>query len=122
MSAGADAGTVLAATRAAIGTAAWATPVLASRLFGVDIREDVGSVLYLRLGGTRDFALARATHALAGDARVTLLKIGVAVDLGDVAAVALARRNGEISKAGAALFIASSLSCAALGVAALAGR
>ncbi|EHB59270.1 hypothetical protein MycrhDRAFT_1706 [Mycolicibacterium rhodesiae JS60] len=48
----------LSATRAAIGASGWAMPITAGRLFGIDASKDVSAALYLRLGGTRDFALA----------------------------------------------------------------
>lgn len=104
----------IAGIRAAIGVSCWATPVTASRLFGIDIAGDVSGRLYLRLGGTRDLALAAATKGMGGASKPAMMKIAGACDVGDIVAVALARRGGSISKTGAVLFVASSVTCLAL--------
>lgn len=114
-----DSATALAATRAAIGVSCWAMPQTASRLFGIDISDDVSGKLYLRLGGTRDLALAAGTMGFDEAARPLMLKIAAACDVADIVAVAVARRDGRISKIGAALFIGASAGCLVLGARAL---
>lgn len=106
----------LSATRAAIGASGWAMPITAGKLFGIDASRDVSAALYLRLGGTRDFALAAGPLVTAGSARRKLLAIAAACDLGDIAAVAIARRRGKISTLSAGLFIGASLACLGLSV------
>jgi hypothetical protein len=106
---------VLAATRAAIGVSCWATPVFASKLFGVDISGDVSGNMYLRLGGTRDLALAAGTAGMEGESKSLMLKIAAGCDVGDIVAVAIARRSGKISRLGSVLFYGASLGCLALG-------
>lgn len=112
--------TALSATRAAIGASGWAMPITAGKLFGIDASKDVSAALYLRLGGTRDFALAAGPLVTAGAARRKLLAVAAACDLGDIAAVAIARRNDKVSTYSAGLFIAASLACLALSVKAIA--
>jgi hypothetical protein len=71
--------------------------------------------MYLRLGGTRDLALAAGTAGMEGESKSKMLKIAAACDVGDIVAVAIARRSDKISKAGSVLFYAASLGCLALG-------
>jgi hypothetical protein len=110
-----DTTTALAANRAAIGLSCWTVPVTASKLFGIDISNDVSGKLYLRLGGTRDLALAAGTKGFQGDAKKLMLGIAAACDVADIVAVKLARKEGQISKLGTVLFIGASLGCLALG-------
>ncbi|MBB3754083.1 hypothetical protein FHT44_006605 [Mycolicibacterium sp. BK634] len=110
----------LSATRAAIGTSGWAMPITAGKLFGIDASKDVSAALYLRLGGTRDFALAAGPLMTAGPARRKLLAVAAACDLGDIAAVAIAQRRGKISPLSAGLFTAASLACLGLSAKAIA--
>lgn len=110
----------LSAVRAAIGTSGWLMPITAGKLFGIDASNDVSAALYLRLGGTRDFALAAGPSLTAGPARRKLLAVAAACDLADIAAVTIARRNDKISTLSAGLFTAASLGCLALSVKAIA--
>jgi len=95
-------------------------PVTASRLFGVDIRNDVSGSLFLRLGGTRDFALAAGPVVTEGRSKRRMLKVAAACDVGDIFAVAIAQRQGKISRLSAALLAGASLGCLAVGANALA--
>jgi hypothetical protein len=104
---------ILATTRSAIGVSGWLMPITAGRLFGMDVSKDVSAALFLRLGGSRDFALA-AGPLVAGNANKQMLKIAAACDVGDLIAVAIARRRGKLSKFSTALFAAASLGCLAL--------
>lgn len=110
----------LSAIRAAIGTSGWLMPITAGKLFGIDASHDVSAALYLRLGGTRDFALAAGPSLTTGRARRKLLAVAAGCDLADIAAVAIARRNGKISTLGAGLFSVASAACFALSVKAIA--
>ncbi|MUL65866.1 hypothetical protein BOO86_15430 [Mycobacterium sp. CBMA 234] len=104
---------VLALTRSAIGASGWLMPITAGRLFGMDVSNDVSAALFLRLGGSRDFALA-ASPLVAGESRKQMLKLAAACDIGDIVAVAIARRRGKLSKSSAALFTVASLACLGL--------
>ncbi|MCX2929943.1 hypothetical protein ORI20_06645 [Mycobacterium sp. CVI_P3] len=111
---------ILSTARTAIGASGWFMPITAGKLFGIDASNDVSAALYLRLGGTRDFALAAGPLVTAGPARGKLLAIAAGCDLADIAAVAVARRNDKISSMSAALFSAASLACLTLSVKAIA--
>jgi hypothetical protein len=108
--------TVLATVRSAIGASGWLIPVTAARLFGMDVSKDVSAALFLRLGGTRDFALAAAPLVTDGRSKTQMLKVAAACDLGDILAVGIAHRRGKISGLSAALFAVASLGCLALSV------
>jgi hypothetical protein len=110
-----DAVTSAALTRAAIGASAWLAPITAGKAFGIDASQDVSAALYLRLGGSRDFALAAGPLLTSGANRRKMLGVAAACDLGDILAVVLARKEGKISDLGAGLFIGASLACLALG-------
>lgn len=106
--------TVLAATRSAIGASGWLMPITAGRLFGMNVSDDVSAALFLRLGGSRDFALAAGPLVTTGESSTKMLKIAAACDVGDIIAVAIAHRRGKLSKFSAALFTVASLGCLAL--------
>ena len=106
--------TLLAATRSAIGASGWLIPITAGRLFGMDVSNDVSAALFLRLGGSRDFALAAGPVVTSGAASTMLLKIAAACDIGDILAVAIARRQGKLSLFSTVLFGVASLACLAL--------
>ena len=107
---------LLSAVRSAIGASGWLMPKTAARLFGMDVSKDVGAALFLRLGGTRDFALAAGPLVTDGRAKTQMLKIAAACDLGDLLAVGIAHRRGKISALSAWLFAVASLGCLALSV------
>jgi hypothetical protein len=107
---------VLATARSAIGASGWLMPVTAARLFGMDVSKDVSAALFLRLGGTRDFALAVAPLLTQRRSRVQMLTVAAACDLGDIVAVGIAHRRGMISRLSAALFALASLGCLTLSV------
>lgn len=106
--------TALAAARSAIGAGGWLMPLTAARLFGMDVSKDVSAALFLRLGSTRDFALAVAPLVADGRPRSQMLTVAAACDVGDILAAGIAHRRGKISARSAALFISASLGCLAL--------
>ena len=110
---------ILAGARSAIGASGWLMPITAARLFGMDVSQDVSAALFLRLGGTRDFALAAAPLVTEGRSRSQMLKVAAACDVGDILAAGIAHRRGKISAPSAVLFIAASLGCLALSTKAL---
>ncbi|MFE2998607.1 hypothetical protein ACFXG4_26840 [Nocardia sp. NPDC059246] len=108
----------LAATRSAIGASAWLMPTTAAKLFGMDTSSDDSADLFLRLGGTRDIALA-VGPLVSGAGGQRMLRVAAACDVADLVAVAVARRQGRISLLSAVLFGAGSLVCLGLGAKAL---
>jgi hypothetical protein len=112
--------TALAATRSAIGASAWVMPITAGKLFGMDVANDVSAALFLRLGGTRDFALAAGPLVTDGESSRRLVKVAAACDAADIVAVAIARRQGKVSTFSTVLFVGASLACLALDIKALA--
>ena len=107
--------TAAALTRSAIGASSWISPIGAGKLFGIDASQDVSAGLYLRLGGSRDFALAAGPLLTEGHSKRWMLGVAAACDIGDIVAVVLAHREGKISKLGASLFIGASTACLAMG-------
>lgn len=105
---------VLAVLRSSIGVGGWLAPIKAGRAFGIDASRDVGAVLYLRMGASRDFALAAAPFLANERLRRRALEIVAACDVGDIIAAAIAYRRGKIPGWGAGASIVASLSCLAL--------
>lgn len=107
--------------RAAIGLGAWLAPAVSGRLFGLDATGNPQSPYLARLFGARDVALAYGL-AVAADAsqRSQWLRVGVACDLADAAAGALAGRSGTLGRRSAGLVTGTALVAAALGAVALA--
>lgn len=114
-----NAASAITATRAAIGVSCWTIPVLASRIFGIDIRNDQSGKFYLKLGGTRDLALAASTATTTGRSQAQVLKIAAACDVADITAALITRRQGNLSKFGTALWLVASGACFGITVAAL---
>lgn len=111
-----DSKTVLAAARSSIGVSGWLAPIAAGRLFGIEASQDVSAPQYLRMGATRDFALAAGPFLTTGPSRKAVLALAGACDIGDIIGVAIASRRGRISRGGAIAFVAASLSCLALSI------
>lgn len=101
----------LTVMRSAIGASSWLMPITAGKLFGIDGSKDVSAAFYLRLGGTRDFALAAGPLVTSGPNRRKMLGVAAACDVGDILATAIARRNGRISSFGTVLMVGASLAC-----------
>jgi hypothetical protein len=112
---------ILSSLRVAIGVGAWATPNLTGRLFGLDPKGNPQSAFLARLFGVRDIALGVGTTATSGGSRRMWWQLGIACDLMDAAAAALAARNGTVPKAAAIMAGGTALAAAGLGAAALAG-
>ena len=104
----------VALTRTAIGASGWLMPITAGKLFGMDVSKDVSAALFLRLGGSRDFALAAGPLVTEDGASKNMLKIAAACDAGDILAVVIAHRRGKLSSLSAAMFVAASAACLAL--------
>jgi hypothetical protein len=110
---------LLSVIRVLIGLSTWVAPVQASRVFGLDVSREQSAPLWLRLGGTRDVALATLPHAGDDDARRRGLRTGQACDGADLLAVLVAWRSGRMPAGSAAIFGAASTACLVLGSVAL---
>jgi hypothetical protein len=104
----------IVATRAAVGVTCWAIPVVISRLFGIDIREDRSGKFYLRVAGTRDIALAVASATTTGASLAQVLRDAAACDIADMVATAITRRQGNVSRSSTALWLAGCGACLAM--------
>lgn len=80
----------------------------------MNVSNDVSAALFLRLGGTRDFALAVAPLVADRRSKTQMLAVTAACDVGDIVAAGIAHRRGKISALSAGLFISASLGCLAL--------
>jgi hypothetical protein len=109
----------ITATRAAIGVSCWATPVLASRIFGVDVRNDRSAKFYLKLGGTRDLALAAGSGTIPVPGKAQALRIAAACDVADMIATVITRREGDVTKLGTGLWLVASGACLTMTIAAI---
>ena len=85
-------------TRTAIGVAAWLTPRLSGRLFGLDPDANPQASYLGRLFGVRDVALGIGLRSSNGAERQQWLRLGVACDLADAAAGVLAGKTGALPK------------------------
>ena len=112
-------GQLLAGLRVAIGAGAWAAPNLSGRIFGLDPVANPQGAFIGRLFGIRELALAVGTNATSGPSRRVWWQLGIACDLADAAAAALAARNGTLPKAAAVMVGATAVGAAVLGVASL---
>jgi hypothetical protein len=111
----------LVATRTAIGVAAWLTPRLSGRLFGLDPDANPQASYLGRLFGVRDVALGIGLRSSSGAERQQWLRLGVACDLADAAAGVLAGKTGALPKRATVLVTGTALMAAAMGIAAMRG-
>src|SRR5438309_1295384 len=86
----------LVGLRTAIGAGAWLAPRITGRLFGLDPVGNPQLPYMARLFGVRDIALAVGTYTTDAEQRAQWLQLGVACDLADAAAGALAGRHGDL--------------------------
>jgi hypothetical protein len=108
--------------RLAIGLGSWLTPRLAGRLFGLDARENPQLPYVARLFGARDVALAAGLALSEGEPRAFWLRVGLACDVADSLAGAIAGVRGYLGPFSAALVTGTALGAAGLGYAALAAE
>jgi hypothetical protein len=111
---------LLSGLRVAVGAGAWAAPNTTGKLFGLDPDNNPQASFMARLFGIRDIALGLGTTATTGSSRRLWWQLGIACDLADAAAAALAARNGTLPKVAAVMAGTTAIAAAGLGVAALA--
>jgi len=105
----------LASLRVAIGTASWATPRLAGKLFGLDAKANPQSPYLARLFGVRDIALAWGAMGSEGESRRQWLIAGMVCDVADALAGVAAGRRGYLPKHASVMVSATAVAAAALG-------
>ena len=110
---------LLVGLRLAVGTASWAAPRAAGKLFGLDAEANPQAPYLARLFGVRDLALAWGTLGADGEARRQWLLAGLACDAADVLAGVAGGRGGYLPKQTSVLVSATALSAVGLGALAL---
>jgi hypothetical protein len=110
----------LAAGRIAAGVLAWLSPRRTAQVFGM--AADGGQSHYAwRLFGVRDVAIGIGTLASSGPQRRAFAAAGIACDVGDGAAGAIALSRGDFDRAPAASPVTVPVVAIALGIWALRG-
>jgi hypothetical protein len=87
----------IGAFRAIGGLSAWLTPDLLNRIYGGD-KPEPESLLWSRIAASRELALAAGPLLSDGPGRKSWLQLGLACDIGDMAATLLNARGGTLSK------------------------
>jgi hypothetical protein len=82
--------------RAIGGLSAWLTPDLLSRVYGGD-KPEPESLLWSRIAASRELALAAGPLLSNGPGRRSWLQLGLACDVGDMAATLVSARGGKFS-------------------------
>jgi len=103
----------IAGLRIVIGAAAWLTPRMAAKSFGLKPAENPQAPYLGRLFGARDVALGVGTLQATGESQRQWLQLGVAIAAG---------RAGYLPPVAAGLVFAPAVAGVALGVAALRGN
>jgi hypothetical protein len=93
----------IAAGRVGIGAAAWLAPNLSGRLFGLDPDGNPQASYLGRLFGARDVALGAGVLRSPRKRKEAWVAAGMACDVADVAAGALAGVRGTLPPAAAAM-------------------
>jgi hypothetical protein len=97
----------IAAGRVGIGAAAWLAPNLSGRLFGLDPEGNPQASYLGRLFGARDVALGAGALRSPRKQKDAWVAAGMACDVADVAAGALAGVRGTLPPASAAMVTAT---------------
>jgi hypothetical protein len=105
----------VAISRIAVGAGAWLMPNLSGRMFGLDPEGNPQLPYIGRLFGARDVALGAGALRSSPKQKDNWIAAGMACDVADVAAGALAGVRGQIPPAAAALVTATAAGFAATG-------
>jgi len=97
----------IAIGRIAVGASAWLTPNLSGRIFGLDPEGNPQLPYVGRLFGARDVVLGAGALRSPRKQKDAWLTAGLACDVADVAAGALAGARGQLPPAAAALVTAT---------------
>ena len=105
----------IAISRIAVGAGAWLTPNLSGRIFGLDPEGNPQLPYVGRLFGARDVVLGAGALRSPRKQKDAWVTAGLACDVADVAAGALAGARGQLPPAAAALVTATAGAFAAAG-------
>jgi hypothetical protein len=105
----------VAISRMAVGAGAWLTPNLSGRMFGLDPEGNPQLPYVGRLFGARDVVLGAGVLRSSRKQKDAWMTAGLACDVADVAAGALAGARGTLPPAAAALVTATAAGFAAFG-------
>lgn len=114
--------TGLAFGRIAVGTLAFVSPSLASKLLLLDQRANPQLPYVTRLFGSREVALGGLTLASSGAARERLVQVGVAVDGADALTGLAAAFSGSVPKRAGILMTLVAAGAVAAGIGGLTER
>jgi hypothetical protein len=114
--------TGLAYGRIALGTLAFASPSLASKLLLLDQRANPQLPYVTRLFGSREVALGALTLASSGAARERLVQVGVAVDGADALTGVAAAASGAVPKKAGVLLALVAVGAVVTGIGGLTER
>lgn len=106
----------LTALRLTIGTAAWLTPRLAAKLFGVDPDDNPAAPFVARLFGARDIAMGAVMLEGDEDEVARWIDYGIAIDAADAVAAIAGGVRGYLPKRTAIMAGLAATSAVALGV------
>jgi hypothetical protein len=105
----------IAISRIAVGAGTWLTPNLSGRLFGLDPEGNPQLPYVGRLFGARDVALGAGVLRSTKKHKDAWLIAGLACDVADVAAGALAGARGQLPPSAAVMVTATAGAFAAFG-------
>ena len=105
----------VAISRIAVGAGAWLMPNLSGRMFGLDPEGNPQLSYIGRLFGARDVALGAGVLRSSRKQKDAWLTAGLACDVGDVAAGAIAGARGTLPPAAAGLVTATAAGFAVFG-------
>jgi hypothetical protein len=105
----------IAIGRIAVGAGAWLTPNLTGRLFGLDPEGNPQSPYIARLFGARDVALGAGVLRAPRKQKDLWAAAGVACDVADMAAGAMAGVRGQLPPASAAMVTVTAAAFAVAG-------
>jgi len=105
----------IAISRIAVGASAWLTPNLSGRIFGLDPEGNPQLPYVGRLFGARDVVLGAGALRSPRKQKDAWVTAGLACDVADVAAGALAGARGQLPPPAAALVTATAGAFAAAG-------
>ena len=92
--------------RIAVGALSFARPAVATKMFGVDIRDNPQGPYLTRLFGSREIAIGTATLLARGKTRRNLVVAGIAVDAADAATGVLGVQDKSVpARTGAMLVV-----------------
>lgn len=84
-----------------------------------DNARDRSAKFYLKLGGTRDLALAAGSGTIPSPGKAQMLRIAAACDIADMVATVITWREGNVTKFGTGLWLVASGACLAMTIAAI---